>query len=587
MEKKSTWIAKFSWGVVLPVVFVLVFARAQNVFAASLYFSPQSGSEPVGQSFTVGVYVSSPDRAMNAAEGTVNFPTDKLSAISISTADSIMNLWVQQPSFSNNDGTINFQGVAVNPGFTGAAGRVLTVTFRAKSAGVAAVVFNSGSVLANDGSGTNVLTSMPSASFTVVPGSAVPAPVSQNKNPNQNTPSTPVVSSNTHPDENQWYNAKTLQLSWPLPSGVTGVSYALYSTSNFALPSTSKGVLSSVSYDLTAYREGTWYFYAKFQNANGWGPTTMRRVHIDVTPPLPFPVSEVDNGDPTDPRPVFAWGTSDSLSGMDKYLVKIGAGDWFDAAAIAVSSTPGEYQVPLQAPGDNIQFAVGAYDNAGNVVEATTTFSVAPLPTPEILSYPAKIGSSNQLLDVRGLVQPKGGIRATTIRLYLQRSGTIMSFSAPVDQNGNWDVARSVNLSGGQWVLTAQATDDRGSLSMVPPPVTVSVGGWVDDIISFLVSWSAVIIAGILLFAVIIAIAYGVIHAVRRWRLSLDNRLIKSRKEFRDDLARIEKELEADQAGRRAALSPSELRKRRELIRLEIEHLEKDIQKDAKDNAGE
>ena len=49
--------------------------------AATLYFSPSSGSHAVGTTFPVNIYVSSADQAMNAASGVISFPSDKLEVI--------------------------------------------------------------------------------------------------------------------------------------------------------------------------------------------------------------------------------------------------------------------------------------------------------------------------------------------------------------------------------------------------------------------------------------------------------------------------------------------------------------------------
>ncbi len=576
--RSAGYILNFAFAAV-ATVFVFGFWVPSRAFAASLYISPSAKTLTVGQTFTVTVGVSSPDQAMNAASGDISFPSGVLHAESVSKAGSVMSLWVQDPTVSNagSSGDVNFSGVVLNPGFTGNAGKLVAITFRAVAPGSANLSFADGSVLANDGNGTNILTSMPGASFTVVSGAAVPAPV------NQNLPPAPIIASNTHPDGTRWYNGKTLQLSWSLPSGITGVSYALYSTSNFVLPSVSKGLPSGISYDLTTYREGTWYFYAKFQNANGWGPTTMRTVNIDMSPPESFAVNEVGGGDATDPQPIFTWRAADVVSGVAKYLVKIDDGDWFDAATIATSSASNEYQLPLQAPGNDIPFAVEAYDAAGNMTEATTTFSVAPLPPVAILSYPAKLGSTNQLLSVRGSVVRGNDSRPMTVRLQLQKSGVIMTFSAPVDQGGNWDFAQGVNLAGGSWALTARTTDDRGAVGATTAPVAIAVGGWVDEVVSYFVSWSAVVLAGIICFAIILAIIFGLIHVVKRWRLTLSRRFVKEKKELRDDLVRIEKELDADRDARAADMGPAEIRKRHGVIRREIEHLEKDIEKDMRE----
>ena len=70
--------------------------------AATLSFSPSFGSHASGNTFSVGVFVSSADQAMNAASGAISFPADKLEVISLSKTGSIFTLWVQEPSFSNS-----------------------------------------------------------------------------------------------------------------------------------------------------------------------------------------------------------------------------------------------------------------------------------------------------------------------------------------------------------------------------------------------------------------------------------------------------------------------------------------------------
>jgi len=68
-------------GALLFVIFSILPATVQ---AATLYFSPSSGSHAVGDTFSVNVYVSSADQAMNAASGIITFPQDKLEVTSLS-----------------------------------------------------------------------------------------------------------------------------------------------------------------------------------------------------------------------------------------------------------------------------------------------------------------------------------------------------------------------------------------------------------------------------------------------------------------------------------------------------------------------
>ena len=217
MEKKQK--IKFLILFALASVFFIIWpALAQ---AASLYFSPSSGTYSVGSAFSVSVYVSSADQAMNAASGVISFPSDKLEAISLSKSGSIITLWVQEPTFSNTLGTINFEGIVLNPGFTGSAGKIITVNFKTKAVGSAPVTFSSGSVLANDGKGTNILASMSSGSY-VIQTEIITPPVEEYV-PSENTPAAPVVSSPTHPDSNKWYSNNSPKFIWGVLSGITGV----------------------------------------------------------------------------------------------------------------------------------------------------------------------------------------------------------------------------------------------------------------------------------------------------------------------------------------------------------------------------
>ncbi len=207
---------------ILRVLFVAgVFLVPAISYAADLGFSPSTLSRTVGSTFTVSVYVSSPSAAINAASGVVSFPANTLEVVSVSKTGSIMNLWVQEPSFSNVQGTVNFEGIALNPGFTGNQGTVLIITFRAKSAGVAAVKFTSGSILANDGAGTNILENLGSANFslqsgtTEVPETIPTTPVSAGTGP--------AIISTTHSDQSKWYSSNAPEFSWKLPEGALEV----------------------------------------------------------------------------------------------------------------------------------------------------------------------------------------------------------------------------------------------------------------------------------------------------------------------------------------------------------------------------
>ncbi len=148
------------------------FISAGVTHAATLSLSPSSGSYSAGDTLTVSILVSSTDQAINAASGTIHFPEDVLQVLSISKANSILTLWVQEPSFSNTSGTVDFAGVVPNPGYTGSGGNLITVRFRARSPGTANLTISPAETLANDGSGTNVLAGASGATITITSAKA-------------------------------------------------------------------------------------------------------------------------------------------------------------------------------------------------------------------------------------------------------------------------------------------------------------------------------------------------------------------------------------------------------------------------------
>jgi hypothetical protein len=108
--------------------------------------------------------------------GSIKFPTEKLQLVTISKAGSIVQLWAAEPAFSNADGSVHFEGVIPNPGYQGGGGRIITLYFKVKTTGTALITFSSASALANDGLGTDILSSYNNAELTLVPPSEVKVP---------------------------------------------------------------------------------------------------------------------------------------------------------------------------------------------------------------------------------------------------------------------------------------------------------------------------------------------------------------------------------------------------------------------------
>lgn len=350
----------------LSALATLFFLLPSTAYAATLGLLPANTTISVDSTITEIVLVSSNDQAMNAISGTISFPADLLQVVSVSKANSVLSLWVQDPTFSNIDGTISFSGVVPNPGYTGGRGQVFSIQFRGKKVGTAAVLFSpSPQVLANDGNGTDILTGTNSAVITVIASTPAPTP---HPSPTVNTDLLARITSSTHPDQTQWYKLPHAVFDWTNAQGVSAVRLG-YDKNADGKPS----VLYSdpISHKEIDLEDGIWYFHVQEKDSDGWGPVSTYRVQIDTVPPLPFTVMFPNGTMAQSGGTVTTQFTAlDELSGTDHYQIAV------DGKEFAVSTDEGGRPYDVSGDPGIHMFLVRAYDKAGNVTIADAKFSI-------------------------------------------------------------------------------------------------------------------------------------------------------------------------------------------------------------------
>jgi len=566
MEKTQK--IKFIASLVFTAVVFAVLPTVAS--AATLYFSPSSGEYAVGKTFSVSVYVSSADQAMNAASGVISFPSDKLEVTSLSKTGSIFTLWVQEPSFSNSAGTVNFEGIVLNPGFTGSNGKAITIAFRTKASGNTPLTFSSGSALANDGKGTNILTGMGDANFSI--GQVLPgAPEIVTPAETAGTPEAPVISSLTHPDPNKWYAESSAKFNWNVPKDITAVRLLVGKIPN-AIPTITYTTPIN-SKDVSNLADGIWYFSVRLKNNAGWGAVSHFRFQIDTEPPAPFTIKFIDGNETENPRPTVVFDTTDSLSGVNYYKIKIGEGDFFSVAPEIVKTNP--YTLPLQNPGKR-NILVQAFDNAENYSVATEEFIIKPLQTPVFTEYPKEL-QSGEALTAKGETKYPN----SQIIVWLQKEkDDPKSFTVQSDQDGKFTFVADEKLSSGVYTAWAEVTDARGAKSNPSEKVTISVGQPAFlKIGSWAVGFLAVIIPLVaLVFALLFIIWYGR-HKFASFRKKLKN----LRKEVREAESALHKAFDMLKEDIREQVKLLEKTRTKRQLTEEEEKIIKQLRKDLDD----
>lgn len=457
----------FRNAIIFSFSFLFLFAGIK-ARAATLYLSPSSGSYEIGKTFSAVVFVSSADKAMNAASGVLAYPADKLEVTSISKSGSIFSLWAQEPSFGS--GNVTFEGIVLNPGFKGSAGKIITINFKAKASGSAAINFSSGSVLANDGNGTNILTSFGGAGYlisSVAAGSAAevsasaPTPAAAKSV----VPPAPAVTSENCPDPSTWCNFSTPTLNWSLPPNIKGVSVIISDRPNSNPGPISDGMLSSYSRKLA---DGVWYLHVRLKNSFGWGPITHYKLQIDTTPPQPMVIDFPHGQETFDSRPIITFNTTDTLSGVDYYRVKINDGGYILLNPKEISSNP--YALPEQEPGKKLVL-VEAYDRAGNKTSAVESFYISAVVAPKISDYPKEL-SEGDLLEIKGQAEPN-----SHLDVYLKEAGSKMvsKISSRSWYLGYFEVTWPYRLNKGKYILSVQSVNIDGVKSELSPEIVITV----------------------------------------------------------------------------------------------------------------
>lgn len=325
---------------------------------ASLFISPSQGQYEVNGTFQLSLMLNTGGQAVNTVNAQVTFPADKLQVVNPTVSESFIQVWTSGPSFSNTNGTLNFQGGLPTPGINTSAGVISTIQFRAKSAGKATIAFTDESkVLANDGAGTNILTSKSSATLTI----------------NLAAPAGPKISSPTHEDQNKWYKSRSVILQWETSGNEKEFSYLLDTVaSSIPEPKTNS---TALEHSQTVEADGIWYFHLRAKNSGGWGGTSHYSLKIDGTGPAAFTPILERRSFAESSHELVTFTTTDATSGIDHYEIRIVSRNNPEDATSFFTEQQSPYQLPTLPTGD-YTLIVRAVDAAGNATDGTADFSV-------------------------------------------------------------------------------------------------------------------------------------------------------------------------------------------------------------------
>lgn len=338
----------------------LFYAHAKE--GASLFIQPQTGTFPVGSTFSVSVFINTNGKAINTVEADLKFDPNKLQITSPTSDTSFFRIWLGMPTYSNSEGTINLKGGIPDPGIITSNGLITTINFRVKSTGSTAITFTDKSkVLANDGQATDILINKTGTVVNLI----LPPPAG------------PAVSSPTHPDQSSWSRNNSPLLVWNKDIDVSGFSYALNKEAISSLDDIIDGSQSKVKYENLA--GGVWFFHIKaYSEGSGWGGTSDYQILIDKIPPADFSSVIEPRARTTMRRPLISFITTDDISGIDHYEIKI-----VPVGKAEINPKQNSFFIEAENPFAPPSLDLGAYDvivraydKAGNVRESVKMLKI-------------------------------------------------------------------------------------------------------------------------------------------------------------------------------------------------------------------
>lgn len=468
----------------------LLFHFAIQVQSATLTVSPTQIQTTVGQTVRFQVMVNTQSVAINAVDGLISYDPNTLEIVSVSRSGSVLNIWIEEPNFSNATGKISFAGGIATPGYTGSGGLVFSITAKAKKTGSATFDLNNVSIRQNDGEGTEVTTAVNDSVVTVAKATAEVVKDVEVKEPvkevvKTQTPAAPVfiskpnLTSSTHPNQDNWFNSKEVIVSWPKNINASGVQIVFDSKPDtIATGPVQYGVSQKI---LRGVRDGISYLHVRYVGKNSVSETSHYAVRVDATAPTDVVVTYKNE--------------ENNLRTLEVSAVDVHSGPAFadisidNDPAVRVPFTDGKivYSIPDTYQGGKHSVVVDVYDFANNKTSSTQEVEFKDVPKVQItvLNKKIRIGESVQvsgktskvLSDISITVQAP----SQKVETYLIRSDEQgnLGFEIPFTEPGMYKVWANTGLqdiSDSETVEVYQTTFDKIS-------VWINKNSWVYSLI--------------------------------------------------------------------------------------------------------
>jgi hypothetical protein len=344
----------------LIIIGFILFFPTGKVHAVTLYSGAANQTVYKDQTFVVDWFLDTEGQEINSVSLKIKFNSEVLDAVETATGNSAIDLWVKFPEFSNQSETIELIG-GIAGGAKSKSLPLFRTTFRAKTSGTGKISLENGSsVLLSDGFGTEVPLKFTQLNFGV----------------NSQTFTPDLLSSSTHPDPDRWYKDRRVVIE-VRPKPQEEYSYS-FSSNLELIPDDIPDRITNIVFDNLV--DGIYYFKLNSRVGNGnWEEASVYRVQIDSEPPLDFKPKIGFDPDIFEGKLFVTYTTTDKISGIDHYEVRVGLLDGWTVTDKTF------FILPSFITGENVE--VKAVDTAGNERIAIVSLKEAGAEVPFFNKY--------------------------------------------------------------------------------------------------------------------------------------------------------------------------------------------------------
>jgi hypothetical protein len=141
-----------------PIIFMVIVTSSSTLGVGSVFLLGTEKSNFVLLNDEVPVMLEiSTKSPINAIGGTVTYPPESIQIVGLSRISSVIDLWSEEPSITNAEGTVRFSGGIIGEkAAKPIRGQVFLLSVKPIREGKVTITTKDGQLLANDGEGTNI-----------------------------------------------------------------------------------------------------------------------------------------------------------------------------------------------------------------------------------------------------------------------------------------------------------------------------------------------------------------------------------------------------------------------------------------------